>query len=76
MPCYAMSRYLFVYACVWVCVRALLVAYQRQLARKKLQCWQESEELLGLHITMGGFPMKAWLKLGLHVEHVCLKNTW
>ena len=23
---------------------------------------EESEDLLGLHITMGGFPMKAWLK--------------
>uniref|UniRef100_A0A7S2L7F0 DUF306 domain-containing protein n=1 Tax=Zooxanthella nutricula TaxID=1333877 RepID=A0A7S2L7F0_9DINO len=23
---------------------------------------EESENLLGLHITMGGFPMKAWLK--------------
>ena len=23
---------------------------------------EESEDMLGLHITMGGFPMKAWLK--------------
>eukprot|EP00413_Alexandrium_margalefii_P018869 CAMPEP_0204533826 /NCGR_PEP_ID=MMETSP0661-20131031/12515_1 /ASSEMBLY_ACC=CAM_ASM_000606 /TAXON_ID=109239 /ORGANISM="Alexandrium margalefi, Strain AMGDE01CS-322" /LENGTH=116 /DNA_ID=CAMNT_0051540225 /DNA_START=103 /DNA_END=453 /DNA_ORIENTATION=- len=23
---------------------------------------EESEEMLGLHVTMGGFPMKAWLK--------------
>jgi len=23
---------------------------------------EESEDMLGLHITMGGFPMKAWLQ--------------
>ena len=23
---------------------------------------EESEEKFGLHVTLGGFPMKAWLK--------------
>ena len=23
---------------------------------------EESEELLGLHVTLGGFPLKAWMK--------------
>ena len=29
---------------------------------------EESEDMFGLHVTLGGFPMKAWLKDGASAE--------
>ena len=34
----------------------------------------ESEDMLGLHITMGGFPMKAWMKKDGGSTMICFSN--
>lgn len=35
---------------------------------------EESESMLGLHITLGGFPMKAWMKKDGGTMALCFSN--
>mmetsp|Transcript_18245 Transcript_18245/g.21202 ORF Transcript_18245/g.21202 Transcript_18245/m.21202 type:complete len:101 (-) Transcript_18245:10-312(-) len=49
----------------WRCDGAMVLELQNALSQNGyglMAVIEESEEKFGLHVTLGGFPMKAWLK--------------